>query len=355
MRPRSQTIGTLGRAPARVSKPPNTIPNPVVTPPPPPPERGVLRRWLRGAMFDNLGLKFLSMVLAVTVFLLVNTDKDRETNLLVGVSYTLPEDKVLVSDRIDDVRVTVRGSGRRLRKFDQSQIDRIHLDLRHASSGEIPISNDMLHLPSGLTITSISPRYVHVRFDRRIDKLVEVMPTINGRPQHGYIVSEITPVPATVRLRGGEVTLARLTTVHTGEISLEGRTDTFVAETDVVPPDGAEVAGNPKILVQIRIEEELATRKLPGLPVAIRGDGDLTRWTVSPAQVDVTLTGTVLGIEKARGTLVPVVKLPSDQRAREVEITVEGLPPGIGVKLSPEHARLVPARPPVAPLPPRSP
>ena len=355
MRQRSQTIGTLGRAPARISKPPTTIPTPVVPQPPLPPERGVLGRWLRSAMFDNLGLKFLSMVLAVTVFLLVNTDKDREITVLVGVSYTLPEDKVLVSDRIDDVRVTLKGSWRRLRKFDPRQIDRINLDVRHAPNGEVAISNDLLHLPSGLTITSISPRYVHVVFDKRLDKLVEVTPTVNGRPQHGYIVTEIKPLPATVKLRGAEGTLAALTTVHTGEISLEGRTDSFVAETTAVPPEGVEVAGNTRISVQIRIDEELVTRKLPGLTVAIKGDGDPSRWTVTPAQVDVTLTGALLGIEKARGSLVPVVKLSPDPRAREVEITVEGLPPGIGVKISPEHAKLAPAKPASPPPAPRTP
>jgi YbbR domain-containing protein len=295
------------------------------------------------------------MVLAVTVFLLVNTDKDREVTEPIGVSYTLPDDKVLVSHRIDEVRVTVKGSGRRLRKFDPRQVDRIHLDLRHLSSDEVAISNDMVHLPSGLAITSISPRNIHVAFDKRLDKLVEVMPSVTGRPQHGYIVSEIKPLPATIKVRGGEGTIAALAAVRTGEISLEGRTDSFLAETEVLPPDGIEVAGNARISVQIRIDEELVSRKLPGLTVQIKGDADPSRWTVTPAQVDVTLTGALLGIEKARASLAPVVKLPTDPRAREVEITVEGLPPGIGVKISPEHAKLAPAKP-ASPTPaPRTP
>jgi YbbR domain-containing protein len=354
MRPRSQTIGTLGRTPARVPRAPVAVP-PLPPQPPPPPERGVLRRWLRGAMFDNLGLKFLSMVLAVTVFLLVNTDKDREITVLVGVSYTLPEDRVLVSDRIDDLRVTIKGSWRRLRKFDPREVDRVNLDLRRASSGEIAISNDMIHLPSGVAITSISPRYVHVAFDKRLDKVVEVNPSVTGRPQHGYVVDEIKPLRATVKLRGAEGTLAAVIAVRTREISVEGRTESFVAETEVLPPEGVEVVGNSRISVQIRVDEELVTRKLPGLAVAIRGDGDPARWTVAPAQVDVTLTGALLAIEKARGSLVPVVKLTSDPKSREVEITVEGLLPGIGVKLSPEHAKLAPAKPAAAPPPPRAP
>ena len=350
MRPRSQTIGTLGRAPARATTPP-----PVAPEPPSPPDRGPVRGWLRSAVFDNVGLKFLSMVLAVTVFLLVNTDKDREITARVGVSYTLPEDKVLVSERIDEVRVTVKGAWRRLRKFDEREVDRVNLDLRRASSGEIAITNDMIHLPSGVAITSINPRSVRILFDKRVDKVIEVTPAITGRPQHGYVVAEVKPVPATVKLRGGESMLAALTAIHTREISLEGRTDSFVAETEATPPEGAQVVGNAQIAVQIRVDEELVTRKLPGATVVVRGDGDTSRWRVTPSQVDVTLTGALLAVEKARSSLVPVVKLTADAKPREVEVTIDGLPPGIGVKVSPEHVKLAPLKP-VSPLsPPRAP
>jgi len=347
MRPRSQTIGTLGRIPARATTPPPVAP--------PPSDRGAGRGWLRSAMFDNVGLKFLSMVLAVTVFLLVNTDKDREITARVGVSYTLPEDKVLVSDRVDEVRITIKGAWRRLRKFDEREIDRINLDLRRASSGEIAISNDMIHLPSGVTVTSINPRSVHITFDKRVDKVVEVTPAITGRPQHGYVVAEVKPVPATVKLRGAEGTLVALSAIRTREVSLEGRTDSFTAETEIVTPEGVEVAGNPQVALQIHVDEELVTRKVPGQTVVVRSDGDTSRWKVTPPQVDVTLTGALLAVEKARSSLLPVVKLPSDPKLREVEVTIDGLPPGIGVKISPEHVKLAPRQASPPPTPPREP
>jgi YbbR domain-containing protein len=345
MRPRSQTIGTLGRAPARASTPP-----PVEPPPPPPSERGPVRGWLQSAMFDNTGLKFLSMVLAVTVFLLVNTDKDREITARVGVAYKLPEDKVLVSERVDEVRVTIKGAWRRLRKFDEREVERINLDLQHAPSGEIPLTSDMIHLPSGVTVTSINPRFISVVFDKRVEKIVEVTPAITGRPQHGYVAIEAKPIPATVRLRGGQGTLGALTSVHTREVSLEGRADSFVVETEAAPPEGIEVIGNPSIGVQVRVDEELVTRKVPGMTVVVRGDGDPARWKVMPAQVEISLTGALLAVEKARGSLVPVVKLTPDPHAaatgapREVEVTIDGLPPGVGVKISPEHVKLAPVK-----------
>ena len=355
MRSRRESIGTLGRAPARSAAPP-----PVAAVPAPPGRgaRDAMRGWLHRAMFDNVGLKFLSMVLAVTVFLLVNTDKDREITARVGVSYTLPDDRVLVSERIDEVRITIKGAWRRLRKFDEREIDRINLDLRgRASSSEVAIANDLIHLPSGLTVTSINPRSVHIAFDRRVEKVVEVTP-VTGRPQHGYIGTEVKPVPATVKLRGGESVLAAVTSVRTREISLLDRTDKFTVETEVVPPEGVEVTGDAQVTVQVGVEDELVMSKLPGLTVVVRGDGDTSRWQVAPEQVEVTLTGAVLAVEKARSTLVPIVRPPSDLKPREVQVTVDGLPPGVGVKISPEHVRLdlvKPAKPAAPPPAPRTP
>jgi YbbR domain-containing protein len=213
----------------------------------------------------------------------------------------------------------------------------------------------MIHLPSGVTITSINPRFVHIAFDRRVEKVVEVTPTVTGRPQHGYVVAEAKPVPATIKLRGGEGMLAALTAIHTREINLDGRAESFVAETEAALPEGVEVVGSPQIAVQIHVDEELVTRKLPGVTVVVRSDGDSSRWKVTPPQVDITLTGSLLEVEKARGLLVPIVKLPVDAKSREVEVTIDGVPPGIGVKLSPEHVKIAPVKPAPGAAPARAP
>ena len=72
-RPKTQTLRTLVPRPSGM--------RPVVEPPqdPAPETGGAIRRWLHGALFDNVGLKFLSMVLAVTVFLLVTIARSRSS------------------------------------------------------------------------------------------------------------------------------------------------------------------------------------------------------------------------------------------------------------------------------------
>jgi YbbR domain-containing protein len=356
VRKRSETIGSFGRSPARRAPASQPAGRPPGGRPPAdlPPERGWLRRWVHGALFDNIGLKALSLILAITVFLLVNTDRDREITARVGVAYTLPDDRVLVSERLDEVRVTIKGRWQRLRKFDERSLDRITIDLRRAPSGDVPITTDMLDLPPGLTVTSITPKSVRVLFDRRVEKIVELTPQLAGRPMHGYFVAEVKPTPGTVRVRGAAGTLAALSAVRTREVSIEGRTESFTADTEVVTPDGVEATGTPTISLQVVIDEELVTRRLPGLVVRVAGDGvDPAKWSIAPAQVEVSLTGTVLAIEKAKDALAPVVRLSAnDTKAREVAVSVEGLPPGIGVRISPERVKVSPIRPTVpAPTP----
>jgi len=358
VRSRSQTMGAARRprsnrmAAAGSRAPSGSQPVPASPFADPPREPGIVRRWIRGALLDNIGLKFLSLVLAATVFLLVNTDKEREIRVRVPLEYKLPADKVMTSERVNDVTVTIKGPWRRLRAFDERELDRITLDVTEVQTGDyrdFPIGAKLVSLPAGLSVVSINPPSVRVAFDKRVSKTVEVTAVIAGRPQHGYFIAEHKVVPAAVTVRGGERALASLTAVRTHDVSAQNRSESFDASIDLAPPAGVEVEPGQVVTVYVRIEEELVTRRLAEIPIGIRGEGvdpekGPTRWTVAPSQVEVTLTGALLAIEKAKDQLVAYVKVtPADVRPREAEVVVEGIPPGVGRRISPERVKLTPA------------
>jgi YbbR domain-containing protein len=354
VRPRKETIGTLGRSSARVSRPafPPQSPDP-----PPEPTRGALRRWLHGALFDNLGLKFLSMVLAVTVFLLVNTDRNAEMTTRLKVTYMFADDKVLISERLDEVYVTLRGPQRRLEQA-KDGLQPVNLDLRKAATGDIALNADQIKgVPVGYSVVSVSPRTVHLTFSKRIEKVVEITPVTSGLPQHGYVVRDVKASPATVKISGAESTVAALTALKTDQVSLYSATEDF-AQPDVqlVLPPGVDVEGRSAVSVQVTLARELVTRTMSGLAIEIRGDGgvDATKWKISKPEkpeVDVTVTGQLLLIEK--GKMTPVVHVgPGDTKAHEVEVTIPGLDSNVGRKISPERVTVTPVAPPKAPPPP---
>jgi YbbR domain-containing protein len=313
-------------------------------------ERRRLGARLRGAFLDHLGLKALSFILAVTVYLLINTDEQREISARVRVAYVLPPGKALVSERVDEVRVAIRGPWRRIKRFDEREIDRIDLDLSNVPPGELAITPDMIRVPRGLEITAIEPRVVRVAFEDLATRQVAVTPSFAGRPLRGYQVAHGSSrvAPAVVAVRGAAGVVAALDRVRTREIRVDGRSDTFTVTVPLVPPPG--VAVDPEdVQVTVAVDEELVTRRRAGVPVTIVGGPgvDPTRWTLELDTVEVVLTGGLVAVESwIEQGLTATVMVPADAAARPVEapVQVTGAAPGVGVRVSPPRVTLRPAR-----------
>jgi YbbR domain-containing protein len=350
MRQRSQTIGSLGRAQARTLDPNKPRPPADPQPPkePPKPDRGRVRAWLHDALFENTGLKFLSLVLAVTVFLLITTDEERDYTVRVPVKYDFPHDKfVLVSEQLQDVRVTLKGPWRRLRDFHERELGDITLDLRDAPTANLAITPDMIrNVPPKVKVTTVSPQNVYVAFDNKVQKVVEILPVVTGRPQHGYAIDEIKATPPTVTVRGGQRIVAALTAIKTTEVSIEGRTEPFEQLADLVTTEGVSPSdATQKVVVSVRFKVDLQTRLVPDVAVVVKGDGiDATKWKVVPPVVEVTLTGPLLDVEATKASMIAkVVLAPSDKTEREVKVSLDGVKEGVGVKISRERVTVKPA------------
>ncbi len=364
-RHRSETIGQLGRAAARPSAAPVPTPAPLAggpknikpsvkkkpasTPASPPKDVLVMRprrsvaAVIKGAFVENLGLKVLSAILALTLYLLINTDRDREITARVGVSYSLPDDRVLVSERLDSVRVTIRGPWRRLRRFDEREVERVNLDLRTTTNSELVLTKDLVTVPNGLTVTSISPRTVRVQFEKRVEKKVEVSATIKGEPAHGFTVAEVKIDPATITVRGPEGAMRTLSMVRTRELRLDQHNASFTAELALVADESVELQGAVSVLARVRIEEKLATQRMTGVPIEIIADGvDLDRVTLALAKVDITLTGPVLDIEQSQIAIKAHVRVTAADigKTRAASIELEGVAAGVGVRLSSELVKV---------------
>ena len=152
---------------------------------------------------EELPIKILSMVLAVTLFVLVRSDKDATSGAYVKVIYTLPEDRVLVSDPVPEIKVAVRGPWTKLQHLDRS-LEPIHIDLTNVHTPELRIDEDLIKVPPGVRVESIVPSEVHVEFEPRVVREAPVQPILEGQPAEGYRVARVTSDPARVRVDGAK-------------------------------------------------------------------------------------------------------------------------------------------------------
>ncbi len=289
----------------------------------------------------------------MTVFLLINRDESRDIPARVRVAYALPQDKVLVTERIDEIRVIIRGPWRRIKRFDEREIDRIDIDLTDVQNGEVVISPDMIDLPRGLELLSIEPKVIRVAFEDLEVARVEVAPTWGGRPLHGWLVAETAArvAPATVVVRGAAGVVRALSSVRTQEIRLDGRSGSFEASVAVLPPEGVEVEGDPMVQVTVPIREELVTRQLGAVPLVVElpPGVDAARWEPAVAAVKIELTGGLLAVERLIDKGIhPTVTVTPEVVARGQKLVapvrLDGVPRGVGVTVTPAEVVVTPRK-----------
>ncbi|MBK9029783.1 MAG: hypothetical protein IPL61_00315 [Myxococcales bacterium] len=297
--------------------------------------------WLRSMFVEHLGVKVLAALLTATVFLLVGSDEQREITARVGVAYVLPEGKVLVSERIDEVKVTIKGPWRRIKRFDERELDRVTLDVTKVRGGEVPITPDLIDAPDGLVVTSVTPQAVLVAFENRIEREVDVAPSLVGRPELGYAVfaGEVRVEPSRVKVRGPEGVISAMSQVRTQDLPIDGRSRTFQTEAALIPPRWVEIDWKGTVAVAVPI-----TGRWTGQArvIAVGEPLDPTKLALSPALVEVELTGPRDAIDRLLTAGVhPTARVAEKPSAGDVvEVAVDGVPSGVQVVVRPTEVRV---------------
>lgn len=190
---------------------------------------------LRGLLFDNLGLKFTALLLAVLVYLNVYTD--RATTMLVSfpLEYTeLPESLSVSGPLPAVVQAELRGTGKQLILLRVKE-PRVQLSLSGARRGrfERALAASDLPLPEdgGISMENlVGPRVVTLQIDRRVHRDIPVSPRVSGQPAAGFVWSGVAlPEPTHVRVTGPEQVLLDLDSLILAPVRLDGRRDTLSA------------------------------------------------------------------------------------------------------------------------------
>jgi len=190
---------------------------------------------LRGWLFDNLGLKFTALLLALLVYLNVYTD--RPTTMLVSfpIEYAELDDSLsLVGPVPSIVQAELKGTGKQLILMRVKE-PRVKLSLAGARRGRLDrvLAPSDLPLPVDGSITVenlVGPRVITLDIDRRAHRNVRVRPRAIGQPAAGYHWAGVAFTdPATVRVTGPEQVLATLDSLVLAPVHVDGKRDTVSA------------------------------------------------------------------------------------------------------------------------------
>lgn len=304
--------------------------------------RDFLRRWF----LENVALKSVALVLAVTLFILVRGEKETERSVRVRLAYVKPDDRTLVTEVPQTVDVWVRGPWTRIKRLDTEDIDPVVVDLAKVGDGEVTLDEASIRLPVGLRVVSIRPSKIAVMFEYQ--KRVPVAPEVVGAPADGYTVHTITAVPPAVIVRGPKAYIDGLVDVRTLPISVTAKRTAFHSRVSLAPlPHGASLDVD-AVDLEVAIEEEVAQKTLPTMPIQLTPPAGVkvslapSNYNVTPPTVEVLLRGGKNAIKQVDDRKVTaIVELHIEDMtpaaARVAPVVVRGTPPGVAIEVHPSE------------------
>jgi YbbR domain-containing protein len=187
-----------------------------------------MRKWI----LHNLGLKLLSVFLAIFLWVVVLGEQKVDVTLNVPLTLNIPTTLMLRE-------VTFNEPPGKL------------------AEGEnfIPIREDMVRVPRGIQVVDVVPHRIRVVLEALSEREIEVSPRVEGVPAAGFVVRRVISVPARVWMSGPTSEIRRLTQVRTLPVSLSGQMRSFSAQV-LLEPVGPliRIQDGAPIIVEVEID-----------------------------------------------------------------------------------------------------
>jgi YbbR domain-containing protein len=213
---------------------------------------------------NTWGLRLLAVMLAITAWFVFTVEKRERLSEKV-VEATVRYDNfpgLIVVERLETVRVGVRGTVSRLRSLNPFAVD-VFVELSNPDKGvfEVPLTSENVFLPPNLEVVSIEPNIIQLKLDREAAELLPVLARLEGEPAAGAKVQHAEVIPPNVLVRGPEDIVRSIGTLATTPVYLTGHALDFQEQAAVLPPDPLVTVVQPAI-VNVRVRMEIPSTEL---------------------------------------------------------------------------------------------
>jgi hypothetical protein len=300
------------------------------------------------AVSENLGLKLVSLVIAIGVFAFVRGSGTTQRSVDVPLLAMLPQGgdgkPVLLSSLPDKVRLTVRGASSVVSGLRAEELGPVQLDLRAGRRPLVRLGADLLSLPAGARFVSVEPSSLALSWDVSVTRLIPVRPSVVGTLPPRARVSVLDVEPARLRVRGPSLYVDPIVSVHTDEIDTTGlsagRYERRIALESLRAGVDYEAAAG--VRVTFEIVPTVGERRFAAVPVAVLG---AARVQLRPPVVSVEVRGDPEAVEAlAPSQLVPFVDPgppPWTHGTTALAVQLRPLPAGLSAVITPAEVLAV--------------
>lgn len=253
-----------------------------------------LRDIVRGALFDNLGLKLISILCALGIYAFIHGAENALRTIPVNIVSVMPPESAnrhLMTQLPAEVVLTLRGSRTHLDDLRPDDLGPLQLDLRSAHDTRIDIDATMFHVPVGATVEQIYPQAIEVRWEDVISRQIPVQTVRTGELAAGLgVKGSIAAEPPVVGARGPRSVVDVIQFARAAPFDVTGLGPGTHRRTlrldNPLKPVTYDIEN---VVATVEVARELAKLPLPNLKVEVVG---VARATTKPTTVNVMITGT---------------------------------------------------------------
>jgi len=197
---------------------------------------GFLKRWV----LHNFWLKILSLLLATGLWLAISPDQEpAEVAVRVPIEFRhVPPELEISSATIPDAQIRVRGPERLIRELRSTDIH-AELELGDAKPGErtFDLTAQEIRHDRELHVLQVVPGQVHLSFDTRLTRDVEIHARITGNFPAGAQVAKVMVEPERITITGPRHHVEMVDAATTDPIDASETTTRATFVTNVYVPD----------------------------------------------------------------------------------------------------------------------
>jgi YbbR domain-containing protein len=182
-------------------------------------------------VIHNFTLKMISLLMAAGLWFVISRDEQpAEVAVRAPIVFqNVPSDLEISSEAIPEAQIRVRGPERVIRQLNGNEVQ-AELDLAGTTPRErtFVLTPALVRHPREVAVMQIVPSQVHVSFDTRLSRDVEIHPRVTGVFAEGEQIVKVDADPARVTITGPRHHVERIDAATTDPIDATGTRGTAV-------------------------------------------------------------------------------------------------------------------------------
>ena len=195
---------------------------------------------LKRYLLHNFWLKTLSLLLAAGLWWQISPDEQpAEVSLHAPIVFQhVPEHLEISSETVPEAQIRVKGPERVIRQLQATEVH-AEIDLGDAKAGErtFDLTSQQVRHPSDVTVMQVVPSQLHLSFDTRLTRDVEIHPRVTGNFVAGEQITKVDVDPPRITISGPKHHVERVDAATTDPLDATGTRGSAVFTTNVYVPD----------------------------------------------------------------------------------------------------------------------